>query len=460
MQIAGLEINGSKVALLALKKQGKILNIQTLAEKELPENTIVKGKLLKPEIFIQTLETLKKEGKPRKIATPYIILTLPEELIYLTVRPFPNINEDQIREALEINLREFVPGDPKEIFWGYQVLDNQSNKEILIASVQKSVLKDYLSSVTAAGFIPIAIEPASLSSLRAFHQINNTMLVEIDQKSVMVAIFDKLASRFSSGFAYDPKTLPNQIKKIANFYKAKKNLEKIDILMAGSQATDSMVSEIANNVGESVTLALDKMLFKNPNLKSPALLGAAMRGLLNQKEDKNLSLLPLGTAESYEEKRALHFIGGFANLITITCLLLILIFYGFWGLLYYLNYSNSQQLASVSKTVLDPEIAAIQKKMKDLEPKISYIKSFQANIKPVGPSLEKVKLATPANVNITNITQGKDSQGLTIIGNAQNRDALASFKDNLEKSNFSKVEITSTNVIDSSINFTLSLSYN
>lgn len=459
MQIAGLEINGSKISILSLKKQGTRLNVRSFAEIQLPEGTIVNGQLKNTPVLIQILKKIKRQAKPRRISSPYVIITLPEELIYLTVKPFPNIDSDQIREALEINIKDFLPGEPREISWGYQVVEHSQDKEIILASIQNTILKDYLSAFMSAGFSPVAIEPASISALRAFNQIDHTVLAEIDQKSVMITVFDNAASRFSSGFRYEDKSILNHLKKFTNYYKANKNLEKINVIIAGDQATDQMAETLSIGLNNKVSLASEKMVFKNPVIKSPVLLGAAIRGLAGQKNDDNLSLLPVGTAESFEEKKTLRFVGSFINLIIITCILFILIFYGFLGLLYYLNFSTNRQLDNASKIQVEPNVStAIQEKINLLTPKITYMTEISTKLNPVAPNLEKIKLATPASISLTNITQAKDAKIITITGNAPVQNDLATFKINLEKAGFSKAEISTTNVADKNINFTVSLS--
>lgn len=459
MQISGLEINGSRISILALKKRGNVLNIASLAEKELPENTIVNGVLKKPEIFIQLLSNLKKESKPRKITSPYVIVTLPDELIYLTVKPMPAIDEDQIREALEINLAEFVPGKPTEINWGYQVVEGKVSKEVLLASVKKNILDEYLTAIAAAGYIPIAIEPPSLAAMRAFNRFDKPVLIlEIDQSTVMAAFLDRQAIRFSSSFAYDSKNFVGLLKKFINFCKAKSNHDEIEVLIAGIKATAIIVGDLEKNLGAPVLLAKDKMLFKNPHLNSPVILGAAMRGLMQQKDDHNLSLLPVGTAEGYEEKRALHFVGALTNLIVITCLLFAIIFYGFWGLLTYLNFTTNNQLTNANKIKPDAQTAEIQKNLTVLQPKFAYMQKVLATFKPMAPELQAIQAAAPSNVSLIGITLTKDSAVLNVTGNAQNGDALATFKDNLDGSKaFSKVTIASTNVAASGTNFTINL---
>ena len=459
MQSSGLEINESKIALLSLKKRGGNLSISGTAVKDLPEGTIVNGVLQKTEIFTQLLSNLKKESQPKRISNSYVVVTLPEQLIYLTTKPMPEISEDQIREALEINLNEFVPGDKEDIFWGYQVVDGKTSKEVILASIKKNVLQNYLKAISAAGFVPIAIEPASMAAMRAFKPLKAPVLVlEIDEKSVLASFLERGAVRFSTGFGYDPKTIAVQIKKIISFYKAKSHVDEIDVMLSGKKA-ESALELLKTDLGDFVKLSQDEMLLKNNQNLSPVLLGSAMRGLLEQKEDRNLSLLPVGTAEGYQEKRALHFVGGISRLIIIVSILFIAIFYGFWGLLIYLDHTTTNQLASTTKTKVDPQISDIAKNLSTLEPKIAYIQKVTGSFSPMAPYLTAIQSAQPSNVTLTGITLTKASNVINVTGNAVNRDALAAFKDGLDSSKtFSKVALGSTNVGESNITFTINLS--
>ncbi len=460
MQVSGLEITDSKISLLALKSFGNKLRVFTFAEKDLAPGVIENGILKDPQALASALLLLKKEARPKKVPSRYVIVSLPEDLVYLTIKPMPSLEPDKMREAVEINSQDFLPGDPKDIYWGWQeIVTREKGKGILIASSRKDNLAKFLESFSAASLIPIALEPFSLSSERAFNKIPQALIISVEKNYATAFVIAEDAIRFSTSFNFsDGMELVKQTKKVLNFYLAEKKIDNIPVFLAGSAATPEVIKGLSDHLKMEVKGTQEQMIFHEDRIKSPAVLGAALRGLISQKDDKNLSLLPVGTQEAYEEKRVLNFVGGVTNLVAITSFLVLLIFFGFWGFLYYLNGTLDQQIQNLSKSPTNSEQDEIQKNLQSINPKLSYMKELLAAETPFSAVLSTVNDAAGGGITFTSIALPKDGKTMTINGNAQSRDTLVSFKDTLNKSSaFSKVDFSSTTVGETNTSFTVNL---
>ena len=460
MQISGLEITDSSVSLLSLKRSGQKIYVSSFAKADLPAGVIENGFLKKPEDLIAAIITLRKKGRPKKVSSPYVILAIPESLVYLTVKSFPNLEEDKLKEAIEINLPDLIPGEPEKIYWGWQETPGEKGKEVLIASVNKDFLGRYLGLMASVGFIPIAIEPFSTAAGRAFSKPQNSIITSLEKNSATVFVFDEGLVRFGQSFLLEGENfekLAQEVKKVLNFYEAEKRIGSLPIILTGNLASAEVEKYLSDKLKTPVKLGQTQMIFSEGEIKSPAVLGAALRGLIDQKTDTNLSLLPVGTRESYEEKRALRMIGGITNIFAITCLIFMIIFGGFWGLFFWLNGSTDQTLETSSKATVSSD-NEIQTVLKDFNPRLAYIKDLLATESPLSPILTSIKNAASTGISFININLPKDGKTMTITGNAQSRDALASFKDALEKTtNFSKVDFSSTSVGEANTSFTVNL---
>jgi Tfp pilus assembly PilM family ATPase len=461
MQVSGLEITDSKVALLSLKKAGNSLKISGFIEKILPPGTIKDGVLEDKKGFVTILQSLKRDARPKAVGSPYVVVSLPENLVYLTRRILPKVPEERIREAIEINLREFLPGKSENIYWGFQELGEESRgKEIQIASARKELVESYLGSFSESGFSPVALEPSSLSVARAFsNEISDTLVLTLDGSYTSAVILEKGVVSFATSFAAEkPEDFSSQIRRIINYYRAEKKNATLKIFLASKNITDELLRQYRESTNMEVVKAADKMVLPEKNYKSPIVFGAALRGLIDQRDDRGLSLLPLGSHEAYEEKRALHFLGGIVNLVGVTSLLFLIIFFGFWGMLIYLNRSVDQQMASLATTKVDPEVTQIEKNLQTISPKLSYMKGLLGAEDPTPSILAAIQSSAGTDVILTNITQTKESKTTSITGSASSRDALSKFKDGLNASKlFTSVDISQTNAAASQISFTITL---
>lgn len=455
-----MEINDAQIALLALKRSGHILTVSKIAYEDLPAETIVKGVLKNPSALKAALLALKKRAGWK---SPYVVAALPENLIYLADKSFPNLEREQLQEAITLNLVDLLPGKPEQIYWGWQeFLTDDKKKIVTFASARKDLLEPYLKSFAEANLIPIAMEPSSLAAARAFGQKLEAVLVVAEKSCATVVIIKEGAVQFAAGLSVDwqdKKAFFKAIGKILNFYRAENPEAKIKLILAGSAGAAELGQELANHLRQTVALPDEEAILKDERIKSPIVLGAAARGLLAEKDDTNLSLLPVGTQAAYEEKAALHFFGGITNITAAVCLLFLLMFYGFFGFLIYLRTHTAEQMAALTKTKTSARLTDIQKQAAAVNPKLELMQNLLKSQTAWSPIFTAVKNAAGEGIGLTSLTWGKQSDQLSLSGNAQSREALAAFKDGLNAAGkFSAVDLASTNLNESqNINFVINL---
>lgn len=395
--------------------------------------------------------------------SPYVVAALPENLVYITHKSFPNLDREQLQEAITLNLADLLPGEAERIYWGWQeFLTTDKKKMVTFASARKDLLEPYLTSFSEANLIPIAMEPSSLAAARAFGKKLEAVLVVAEKNCATVIIIKDATVQFAAGLAVDwqdKKAFFKEIGKILNFYRAENPEAKIKLILAGSAGAADLGQELANHLQQTVAMLDEEAILKDERIKSPIVLGAAARGLLDEKNDTNLSLLPVGTQEAYEEKVALNFFGGITNITATVCLLFLLMFFGFWGFLIYLRGATAEQMATLTKTKTSVRITDIQKQAAAVNPKLELMQNLIKQQTAWSPIFTAIKNAVSEGIGITNLTWGKQSDQLSLSGNAQSREALAAFKDGLNAaSRFSAVDLSSTNLNESqNINFVINL---
>lgn len=463
MQVSGLEINESNVSILSLRRSGNKLYVVSFARVELMMGTIENGILKNPEILVRAFADLQRLAHPKKVTSPYVVVSLPESLVYQKITTLPNLEEEKLKEAIEINLPDLLPGKKEEIFWGWQeIVGDKSKKEILVASALKESISKYFEALAKAGFIPVAVESFSLSSGRAFSKLIGALYISLEKNSATAFILERGTTRFAASFSLvgekPGEILLKNTKRILDFYQAEKKINNLEIYLVGSGSTAEIQKLLEEKIGVVVKPGQELMVFPQGEIKSPAVLGAAIRGLIDQRDDTSLSLLPVGSKESYQEKRALKIIGGITNIFAITCLLFMMLFGAVWGFLYYLNNNTANQLSNIIQTKVDPTVKDIQDKLKILNPKLSYIKQLLASNNTFPDTLSTIKDAGAEGISFTTINLPKEGKAIAVTGNAQSRDAIALFKNNLEKSGaFDRIDFSSTNIGEGSTSFTVNL---
>lgn len=471
MDVSGLEISQKFLRAIRLSRSGNNLKIAKIAQLALPEGIISNGKVLDPEKFAGILANFLKANH---FSSAHWVVSLNEGAIYTTYKIFPDLPSQELDEAVEINLGSLLPGKASDIFWGWQEVEPISKitgKEVMISSIAKKDLGGYLAAFGKIGIIPIAIEPRSCSMARVFGKAANTLVVNIEgTPSIHIAsvVLSNGFARFSREVALEGpskdqfKMLLSEIRRVMNFYLTEKNDAKIDnLVLDGPGATAEMAASLKKALNFEVKLSSE--IFKDLGLSLPslALLGAGLRALEPPQQDTSLSLLPVGAQEASQEKRALMFYGGLANIIVVTILLFLFCFFGAWGFLKYLSDRADEQLMNLSQGAVtsDSQVSEIQNAAQEINPQIELIAGIEDQISYWSAVLKEINALVPQGVILSQINFSGTADTLNIVGTAQSREALVSFRDSLSGQTFvESVQMPSSNFSESqNINFTITI---
>ncbi|MBM2820702.1 MAG: Type pilus assembly protein PilM [Candidatus Berkelbacteria bacterium] len=470
LDISALEINEYFIRAIKLGRTGNNLTIQKIAEINLPEGVILNSRLIKGQDFAQILGNFLKKNH---FSSPNWVVSLCEGPIYTTHKIFPNIQTADLDEAVDINSASLLPGDTKNISWGWQEvepLEKISGKEVMVSSIPKNELNQYLAVFSQIGIIPIAIEPKSCSTARVFAKTDNTLIVNLEGSIVSYTIIKNGFARFAreSRIVQKPsdqfKNLVSEIRQVMNFYLTEKKQDKIEkIILDGSGARPELVMNLKKTLNIEVVISSELLQIGGFRVSFMPLVGAGIRALFNPKDDMSLSLLPVGAKEATEERRTLLFYGGLANMIVTVCILFLIIFFASIGFLSYLDKNLSSQLETVSKSKaqLSAKDSQTQQQVSEIKNILSTEATIENQITYWSSVLKGIQSFVTSEITLSQVNS-QTQDAVTIIGVAQSRDALVAFRDALSAADFvSSVQLPSSNFSDTkNINFTINLSIN
>jgi len=474
VQASALEISQFSLRAIRLGRVNNTLKPVSIVEQPLPAGIIKNGLLKDENAFLDHLaKLLKKFHSP---GSSWVV-TLPEAGIFSMYRVFPGIPSENLKETIEMNYLNFLPGGSQEIFWGWQEIGLPQNKkdtpkEVMLSSIKKADLNPYLNCFAKAGITPIAIEPKSCSVARVFGQTQNTLVINLD-KSEQNIPWIMTATILSDGFprlarevcleSQPMEELLRVIRNLLNFYLIeKKETEISTIILDGKASSPAIAENLKATFGVEVKFATDIFrTFANQSL-SLALLGAGLRAAAGQREDNSLSLLPVGTQEAYQEKNTLQFLRGITNIISITAILFLVLFFGAIIFYFWLANQADQQLANlvtINQSKSDPKITEIQTILKDVNPKIEIEAKLEDQMTAWSPVLKQITATMPAGVALSQVSLAKEDQPLSLVGLAESREALVTFRENLSKQSFvDSLQLPSSNINqDNVINFTITI---
>lgn len=474
MRTGALEISQFSLRAIRLGKVNNTLKPTSIAEQPLPTGIISNGLLKDENAFLDNLvKLLKKFHSPGS----HWVVTLPEAGIFTMHRIFPGIPQENLKETIEMNYLNFLPGLSQEIFWGWQevgLIENKKDapKEVMLSSIKKADLTPYLNCFAKAGITPMAIEPKSCSVARVFGQTQNTLVINLEKDDqniswILTAVilnngFPRLAREVCLE-SQPMEELLRAIRGVINFYLIEQKETQISMIILEGKASNPAIAEnLKATFGVEVKFATDIFkTFANPSL-SLALLGAGLRAAAGQREDNSLSLLPVGTQEAYQEKNTLQSLRGITNIISITAILFLVLFFGAIIFYFWLANQADRQLANLAannQSQSDPKITEIQTILKDVNPKIEIEAKLEDQMTAFSPVLKQIAATLPDGVAVSQINLTKEDQPMSLVGSAESREALVTFREDLSKLSFvDSLQLPSSNINqDNTINFTITL---
>jgi type IV pilus assembly protein PilM len=159
--------------------------LEAVAERSLPEGALAAGlkagniadRVRVIAALRETLDAVSGRGGER---TRYVTLVVPDAAARVLLLDFDELPAKPA-EALPIvrfRLKKVVPFDPDHAAVSYQVMSTDHGvMRVLVVVMQADVLEEYESAVTAAGYVPGAVLPATIAVLAALEEQEAPVLV-------------------------------------------------------------------------------------------------------------------------------------------------------------------------------------------------------------------------------------------------------------------------------------------
>lgn len=171
-KIIGLDIGTSTIKLVEVEGSGKKTTLSSFGYIPTPQNSVVAGEIVQPELVSQAIVELIKQTKTkRKKAAIGICGTA-----MITKRiSIPRIEENLLPEQLRWEAEQYIPFDINEINLGYHILRNsQTSPEqmnLLLIAAKKDLVVKYAEVVESAGLNCILADVAGFA-LSNCYQLN------------------------------------------------------------------------------------------------------------------------------------------------------------------------------------------------------------------------------------------------------------------------------------------------
>lgn len=453
----------------------------------LEPGVIVAGKLKNREPFLKALLALRyKLGNPKE--NIHVMVSLPPDNVYTQSFSIPIIEDRLVNEAAKLNLQLLSPIDIKTAYTDWEKIgeaqEDGGKIELLGGFTNKTIVDEFTSVFREAGFGIVAVEFSALSlarlikteSLNAnFEKPQVFLSVSSDGPEFMIIKNNKLYFNYffpwtsvegrQISFSDFGNILTQEMKKVLNFYSSHWNSQLNDLILI----TQGLYGEIEGIIKRNFPainirpLALNEK-FSGFNSSWYSAVGGAIRGKISRSEDNFISLMDIGTEQSFFESRVEYFVKIWRVVILST--LSIIVFSFFLGDMFFLNISNNlaSQISSMVQRQETKDVLDLEKKANEFNGLIAKALYAKKNSRQVSKYFKVFSQIAGNEVSIQKIIFDSDRATVLITAIAKSNQAVINFKNSLASlKEFRNVEFSftsTTNNTDGTINFPITFGVN
>lgn len=166
----------------------------------------------------ESIKTLITEKLVGQLPSNHVVVGVPTSRTFSRTFTVPLSAEKSLADAVEIEVDQYIPIPIGSLYVDYEIIER--NKEILtviMSAVPKILVDSCLAASTAAGLLPIMVEPSINSVARVLQNTEeghlSTLIVDIGPASTDIAVLDGGAIRVSGGIGIGGNTFTLDIAK-------------------------------------------------------------------------------------------------------------------------------------------------------------------------------------------------------------------------------------------------------
>ncbi|MCK9187167.1 MAG: pilus assembly protein PilM [Candidatus Colwellbacteria bacterium] len=448
----GFVVSDSALRYMRFNENGAVAVSTSL---RLPPGAVVQGIIKDVETVTAALRQIRGNVGIRSSRNAEVVLSIDSGAVYSQLFNLPQLEENALSEAAELNIQMISPINIKNAYYSYQVVgrsqDNGSvgGYELLGAFINASVIDNWITAFKNAGFLPIAVEFQALSIARAASEIAGigkgdiSLLLDVSSEGLDLIIlkngnlyFDyfypwRLIQREDKSISIEKfkQVLISETSKVMNFSLSKFNGEIKSIWLSAENISDEMVNTLRAQFPSMPVSEINVGGNKLSALWLPVM-GAAKRGMILRSEDDLISLGPLSVIEEYAENQIISMIKIWRNVFVITLCFFLFVFSLSNLFLRRVRLSTGQQSLRTLSAEESRELGELRGKADEFNKLVSFVGEASRQENRVYPFVSKV-INLASNIEITRLSAQNFSQPIVLNGNAPSADAVIQFQKRL-----------------------------
>lgn len=454
----------------------------------LPPGLIVGGRVQNEGLFIQALKALRKQITLRGDREKINVIVCPGSVdVYTQVFSLPDLAQDGLERAVDLNIRMISPEDLSQMYSGWQLLNKNSKEvrswEILSGFIPRAVVDSLTNSLLASGFLPVAVESKSVALARlvrslamGFDSAKPTIVLLLDGSGLNFLILrsGQLYFEYATFWKDVPgadkgvtkevlrSIITKNLSQVKNFFAQQWPSEAISDIWLSVSALRGELEDILKESFPDLTVRAVRL---PGSQEIPAewqvALGSGLRGQMSRFEDREMSLMGIGAREEFAREEVLSFLSFWRVLVPIALGVLIGMFVLIQSYLRTVNLSLQSQIANQPSNSRIREVDELEKRAKDFNRAVLMVQKIEENTELKEPILSAVSnLADRAGVKIVRFGFRSLENPINLTAEASSEEHIRNLKILLDSSEaFAEVRLPYAEIRQTPQGLTFSVSF-
>ena len=216
-QIFAVDINNSDLKIFQIERKNDKDIIRGWSRKILPPGVVVDFEIQETDKFVAILREALGEVSGKKIRGKSVVVSVPEDKVFLRVIKLPLMKEIEVDEAIHWELESHIPISVDEVYFDWQIVKRGAkDMDILVAATPRKIVDNLIFSFEMAGLTVSALEADSVASKRSILAVDDnevTMVVDIGIDGTAYFIYRDGYPVFSSSSSISGKLFTDVVSK-------------------------------------------------------------------------------------------------------------------------------------------------------------------------------------------------------------------------------------------------------
>lgn len=191
--LIGLDINTTEVKVMSIDPVKQL--VQGYGAIDVDASSMRKAFDTGEPYLATKLKSLFAEKIVGKLAGENAVISIPTSRTYARTFTLPKSAEKDIREAVELEIEQYVPIPVSLLYIDYEVISRTKEElTIIVSAVPRTIVDNILDAVESVGLTTVAVEPSINSVARLLRQTEEgdlpTLIVDIGPANTDIAVLD------------------------------------------------------------------------------------------------------------------------------------------------------------------------------------------------------------------------------------------------------------------------------